>query len=237
MDIAFAQNYTNLYEIDITPQAAYRTYVRLGAGISSVEWEGNEEIGQDAYYDGDGFTSSDVTGGQLVASVEGHRRYGDPAQDYIASLLLVYGEGRKTNFRWTAPNGNVIEGECTIANIAPQAGDANTKSDFSFEIHMNGLPKFTKGNADTFPEQITATAVTVVEGATASIETTITPTTAAPAVVYAVDNDEVATVDSDGTVHGIAEGKTEISIKSCVRPMVVAVVEVTVSKATAKTQG
>lgn len=231
MDIAFAQNYTNLYEIDITPGAAQRTYVRLGAGISSVEWEGNEEVAQDPYYDGEGFNSSEVTGGQLVGTFEGHRCYGDPAQDYIASLLLAYGEDRKTNFRWTAPNGNVVEGGVTVANIAPQAGDANTKSDFSFEIHMNGLPTFKEGNASEFPDEITAEEISVSENETAKITATIMPTGASPAVVYAVEDRKIATVDSDGTVHGVKAGTTNVSIKSCVRPTVGTTVQVTVSAA------
>lgn len=229
MSIAFAMNYSNLYEIDITPNGAARTFVRVGEGINSVEWEGNEEVAQDPYYNGDGFTSSDITGGQLVGTFEGHRYYGDPAQDYIASLLLAYGEDRKTNFRWTAPNGNVIEGGVTVANIAPQSGDPNAKSDFGFEIHFNGLPTFTPGDASTFPDTITGTAASVAVGASAKIAVTVTPKGAADSVVFSSDDRTVATVDSDGTVHGVKAGVANVVVKSCVRPTVTGVVKVTVT--------
>lgn len=232
-DIGFAMNYTNLYEINITPNTATKTWARIGAGINSVEWSGNEEVSQDPYYDGAGLASSDVTGGQMIGTFEGHRRFGDPAQDFIAGLLLKYGEDRKTDLRWTQPNGDKLEGEVTIANIAPQSGDPNAKSDFGFEAHFNGMPTFTPGNAEDMPESISASSspISVEVGASQKITASVTPTTASPAVVYAVDDPDIATVDSDGTVHGVAEGETEVSIKSCVRPSVAASVKVTVTEA------
>ena len=232
-DIGFAMNYTNLYEIDTTPYGDSRTWVRVGAGINSVSWEGNEEVAQDPYYDGDGLSSSDVTGGQIVGSFEGHRVYGDAAQDYIAGLTLKYGEDRKTNFRWTQPNGDQLEGIVTIANIAPQSGDPNAKSDFGFEIHYNGMPKFTSGNASEMPNSISASKPTlsVSAGSSDVITVTVEPESASGSVVFAVEDESIATVGSDGTVVGVANGETEVSIKSCVRPSVVTSVKVTVSGA------
>ena len=45
--------------------------------------------------------------------VTGDRCYGDPAQDFVASLALETGEGRTGHFRHTDPNGDVVEGDCT----------------------------------------------------------------------------------------------------------------------------
>ena len=78
MDIAFANNYAHILEVDITPTAADRTWAWVGPGISNMDPNGNEKIDQSEYYDGGGMAASDVTGGQLVLSVSGHRRYGDP---------------------------------------------------------------------------------------------------------------------------------------------------------------
>lgn len=228
--ISFEMNYCNLYEIDTTPHGPSRTWARVGAGINAVEWEGNEEVSQDPYYDGDGMSSSDVTGGQLVGTFEGHRKYGDPAQDYIAGMLLDYGEGRKTNFRWIAPDGATLEGEVTIANIMPQGGDPNAKSDFSFEVHFNGMPSFAAGDAEEAPESVSAEAVTVVEGETSAVEATITPTEAAPALAYEVEDDTIAEVLSDGTVVGVKAGSTKGRVKSMVRPLVSAEFDITVSE-------
>lgn len=229
-DIGFAKNYTNLYEIDVTPDADAPTWARVAAGINDVNWGGNENIAQDAYYDGDGMASSEVTGGQIVGTFSGHRVYGDPAQDYIASLLLDYA-GRHTNFKWTAPDGAVLLGGATVANVNPQGGDPNSKSDFGFEMHYNGMPSFTPGDASTFPESITATAVTVAVGATAAVGATVAPATASPALVYGVRDRDIATVDAEGNVVGIAEGETEVSVKSAAKPSVRTVVKVTVTAA------
>src|SRR5690625_6438271 len=38
-----------------------------------------------------------------VLTFSGHRKYGDPAQDYIFSLLLEPGPARRTELRWTLP--------------------------------------------------------------------------------------------------------------------------------------
>lgn len=230
-DIAFTLNYTNLYLINTTPGEAEKTWARIGAGINSVDWEGNEEVSQDAYYDGDGLSSSDVTGGQMVGTFEGHRKYGDPAQDYIASTLLDYGDGRKTDFRWIAPDGQILEGEVTIANVKPQGGDPNAKSDFGFELHFNGMPAYEAGDAAEFPEAVTCSAVTVKIGASTAAGATVTPSGASPALVYGIEDDSVATVDAEGNVKGVKAGKTKLSIKSAVKPVVTATCDVTVSAA------
>lgn len=118
-------------------------YSRLGAGIMSMEPGTNDELSQDKYYDGLGFGETDVISGQLILTFSGHRKYGDPAQDYIFSTLLEFGPGRRTEFRYTLPDGGSYEGPCTIANITGPAGDAGAKGEIGFEIHFNGKPTFT----------------------------------------------------------------------------------------------
>lgn len=232
LDIAFAQNWTNLYELNINPGGA-PTWARIGAGISDVDPEGNETTSDDAYYDGEGMASSDVTGGQLTISFSGHRKFGDPAQDFIASLAYEYGEARKTDFRWTTPDGDVIEGEATLANIKTQGGAANDKQTFSFDVRFNGAPTYTPGDATTFPEEITLEAVTVEVGKETQATATVTPTNASPAVLFGIEDDEIADVTSDGKVIGLKEGTTRLSVKSAVKPTVRAEVEVTVTAASA----
>lgn len=232
MDIGFALNYTNLYLIDTTPDAEEHTWARIGAGISSVSWDGNEESSDDPYYDGDGLTSTEVTGGQLVGQFSGHRKYGDAAQDYIASLAVAYGAKRHTTLKRIAPDGTIWIGDVTLANITDGGGDPNSKSDFSFDAHFNGRPQITEGNAREFPESITLSAVTVKVGQVVASGASVTPTSASGALVYAVEDDSIATVDADGNVKGIKVGKTKVSVKSAVLPTIVAEADVTVSAAT-----
>jgi hypothetical protein len=135
----------HIFELNTTPGVTPGTYARLGAGLNNFEPSTNEEIDQSTYLDGDGFSTSTVTGAQLIITFSGHRKYGDPAQDFIFENMLELGTGRETDFRWTQPDGTVIEGPCTIANIEGPSGDANAKGEISFEIHFNGKPTVTPG--------------------------------------------------------------------------------------------
>lgn len=124
-------------------------WARLAAGITSFEPDPNEETSQDYYLDGNGAAETDVTGGQLVITFEGHRLTGDKAQDYIFSKQNMYGTNRKTRFRWTLPDGKIqFEYPCTIANIKGSSGEANEKGEIEFEIHANG---FIKPNEEVAP--------------------------------------------------------------------------------------
>ncbi|MCD3526904.1 phage tail tube protein [Streptococcus equi] len=76
--------------------------MRLAGGISELEPDGNEEVSQDAYLDG---SESDVTGGQLVLALTGHRLVGDKAQDWIYARQFRYGGKRRGFTRWTLPGG------------------------------------------------------------------------------------------------------------------------------------
>lgn len=132
-----------LLEIDVTPDGAAPTWAALKAGISSLEPAGNEETDQTQYMDGEGYASTTVTGKQETYSVGGHRKIGDAAQDYVYSYAVKHGLGnaRETQARVTDPNGEQILAPCTITAIEGPSGDAGTKGEISFEIHMNGKPE------------------------------------------------------------------------------------------------
>lgn len=131
------------FEISTTPGVDPGTFARIAAGITSAEPANNEELSQDKYMDGDGYGETDVIGAQTVLSFSGHRNYGDAAQDFIFSKVLELGNARRTQFRWTEPDGGIFEGDCTIANISQPSGDAGAKGEISFEIHFNGKPEYT----------------------------------------------------------------------------------------------
>ena len=229
-NIGFLQNWTNLFFIDTTPEAA-PTWARMASGINDVTPSGNEVIAQDNYYDGEGVSDSEVTGGQPIVNFAGHRKVGDPAQDYIASKYVSYGNARRTHYLQIMPDGTRMEANATLANIVPHGGDPNAKGNFSYEVHMNGRPSYTPGNKTDFPEQITVSPISVAEGATTAVSVTVTPTSASDSVVYAIDDDEIATVDALGNITGVAAGKCNLNIKSAVLPTVQTTVEVTVTDA------
>ena len=131
------------YTFEVSENIEIPVYVPLGAGLSSVSVEGNEEVDQTPYLDGEGFATSDVTGGQITYAFEGHRDYADAGQNLIFGKQYTYGSARRVLFQVTAPNGDALEGEATIANITGPGGDANMKGEVSFEIHFAGKPTFT----------------------------------------------------------------------------------------------
>jgi len=137
------------FEINTVPGSDPGTYAVLAKGITNATPGNNEELSQDKYFDGDGYGETDVIGAQLVLSFTGHRYYGDAAQDFIFGLSLELGTSRRTEFRWTEPDGGIFEGDCTIANISGPSGDAGAKGEITFEIHFNGKPTYTAPTTPT----------------------------------------------------------------------------------------
>ena len=216
-DLGFARNYANALEVNTTPEAAAPTWAILSRGITSITPSPNEGTEDKDYYDG--------------YEVEGDRCYGDPAQDYIASCALETGEGRRTQFRHTAANGDVIEGDCTLLNLTPNSGqgEASALGAFSCTIATAGAPAFKPGGKLKLPEQVTAEAVTVKVGETKAIAAEVTPAEANGKCFYASGDTDVATVDSDGTVHGVKDGSCKVTVRAASKPSVMCEVEVTVS--------
>ena len=230
-DIGFALNYTNIHLIDITPDAANRTWAWIAAGISDITPTPNETVEQVAYYDGGGQSESEVTGGQMVYAYTGNRKYGDAAQDFVAGLDYTYGEGRKTNLRYIAPDGRVVEGKVTVANIVNTGGAANAKGTFSFELHNAGVPKVVPPTYAAAPDTLTLQPVTVAVGKTAEAVLAALPEGSSDVCVWGVDDMEIATVDGTGVVKGIKEGTTKLHCRSALAPTLSAEATITVTAA------
>lgn len=235
MDIGFALNYQHILEVDVTPGAEERTWAWVGPGISTIGNDSSEATSEDSYYDNGGNTKMTVTGVTKKYSVEGHRRIGDPFQDYVASIEDGVGSERETTYRITDPMGRVIEAPCTIADIAASGpnGAANEKTAFKCSICRDGVPVVvTDAVGAALPEAVDATSpVSVAVGKTAKVEPKVTPATASPRCVFAVEDPVIATVGPDGTVTGVKQGKTRIAVKCAAKPSVSKVVDVEVSQA------
>lgn len=160
----FTMNYKNVFEIDTAggqdpTNTAAAKFAPLAAGISGVTPAANETDDNTAYYDGAGFTDTDVTGKRITLAFTGHRVIGDAAQDYVASKFLAIGQNLKTLGRWTDANGNVIVSSVTLTAIVPMGGNANAKQTFSFTMSFNGKPIMTDKSGKTveFDEDGTTT--------------------------------------------------------------------------------
>ena len=230
-DLGFARNYANALEINIAPGAENPTWAILSRGITSITPSPNESTEDKDYYDGYGTPTTDVTSTQIQYEVEGDRCYGDPAQDFISSCALLTGDDRKTQFRHTAANGDVIEGDCTLLNLTPNSGqgEASALGAFTCTIATAGSPKFTPANKLKMPESVVAEAVSVAVGEKSQIKPTVTPADANPKCFFASGNTDIATVDSDGNVTGVSAGTCKVVVRCASKPSAMCEVEVTVS--------
>lgn len=170
----FGLNNRFLYMIDITPTGASRTYVRLAKGITSYTEGYNDVLDQTAYLDGNGFGSTDKTGAQYIGTGTGHRVYGDPAQDFIASKKLEFGDDCKTTIKGYNQFGDLIEIGVTICNVVDSGGDAQGKVEFSFELHGNGEPTETPASVAA---ALTSTVAAGTVAGTTKFTATVDPVT------------------------------------------------------------
>lgn len=107
-------NFKNKLEIDVTgnsdlENAEDENMEVLAAGINSITPAAADTTDATAYWDGEGFTDSEVTGKNVTFALAGHRVIGDPAQDYVAENFLSIGDKLRTVARWTDPAGNVVK--------------------------------------------------------------------------------------------------------------------------------
>ncbi|WP_235020894.1 phage tail tube protein [Pediococcus pentosaceus] len=149
----FDLNFKNLLEIDInggtdlTSDKEKANWAKLLRGISTITPSAADKTDATPYWDGEGFSDTEVTGKNITFALSGHRVMGDPAQDYVASHFLDIGDKLRTLARWTDPAGNVVESVATITSIVPFGGTADAKQTFSFTLALNGKPAYTPADS------------------------------------------------------------------------------------------
>lgn len=160
---AIPMNYESLLEID-TNYGGTPNWVPIAKGVKSITPALNESVDQTAYYDGQGFSESEVIGAQYTLAVTCDRVNGDVAQDYILGLQFELGCSRKTQARFTNFQGDVKSGLVTIANITPPGGEPAAKGEWSFELHFKAKPTLTLGT--TAPDLSATVSAGSVSGTT-----------------------------------------------------------------------
>lgn len=139
-DAVFGINYMNKYSIDTTPEAEQPTWVELAPGVTEVTPSVADTVDTTPYMDGEGFNDNTVTGIDPTWAVSGHRKHGDPAQDYIASIAYEKGKARETHFKWEQFGGRTLTFNVTVTDISLAGGAANAKENFGATIRANGKP-------------------------------------------------------------------------------------------------
>lgn len=227
----FAPNYAHIIELNITPTEASPTFAWAQRGILECKPESDETISEDSYYHNLGQIAISVDAIKVALAMSGHRMYGDPVQDFVQSRALLTGKDRETQYRWTMPDGTLLMGDCTLAELVPGSGmgEANAKGEFGYKICLNTVDTVKTGESTALPRDVTATAVTVAVNKDVQAGATVTPAGANQKCHYAIADPSIATVDLDGNVHGVKAGKTKLTIKAASKPSVSTQCDVTVS--------
>lgn len=227
----FAPNYCHVIELDITPTEATPTWANALVGITECAPASDETVDEDDYYDNFGMDDTNVSKIKPSLAMTGYRRYGDPVQDFVQSKALTTGKDRKTNYRWTQPDGTFLQGKCSLVDLVPGSsmGEASAKGDLSYTINLDTVDVITIGTDIYTPEAISAEDVTATVGATTAVDAEVTPEGANSKCHYAIEDTSIATVDADGNVKGVTAGSTVLTIKAASKPSIVKQVNVTVS--------
>lgn len=141
-------NFKNKVEIDTAGNLdlmdlSKANWAVLADGITTITPSASETSDNTPYWDGEGFSTTDVTGKHITFAIAGHRVLGDAAQDYVAKHFLSVGDELITIARWTDPEGNTVVSLATLTAIVPFGGAANAKQTFSFTLALNGKPQYT----------------------------------------------------------------------------------------------
>ncbi len=94
-----------------------------------------------------GWGDAMMTSKKLSFSFSGKRTYGDPGNDYIASLAWKSGNDVVAPFRWTMPSGAKVEFTAIINVTTPAGGESTAVDGLEFEVKCKGKPVFTPAAA------------------------------------------------------------------------------------------
>lgn len=227
----FAPNYAHTFEINITPDSDMQTWASALVGITECVPASDETVSEDAYYNDLGDTDTSVDAVKVSIAFTGHRKYGDPAQDFIQSRALLTKKKRKTDYRWVHPDGTTYEGELTMADLVPGSGmgEATAKGDFTWTAKLNTITE-TPASGEAMPTSVTCAEVSVTTKTPKAVNAQVQPAGANQKCHFAVADDTIATVDADGTVTGLKAGETQLTVKAAAMPSVSVTVGVKVTE-------
>ncbi len=138
---AIQPNYKTLIELQTGGDDSSPEWSNMGHCIETIE-KAFEEITHDMnFYADEGFGSTDVTGGQLVLTLEGKVKPGDPVSDYLTDPAKIYafGEARHSRIRLTRGNEQIIW-NVTLLSLGGKMGAAVDPDALSIEVKSNGKP-------------------------------------------------------------------------------------------------
>ena len=120
-------------------------YMVIAEGIMSRANNISETTESYQYLSGRGTAEKAVTGQEVGVSFSGHRKAGDPAQDYILDEVLYDIDSRDVEFLdyddgiESGPNG--YKGRANIQITDFGSGDAGSRQNIGFTLNFQGKPE------------------------------------------------------------------------------------------------
>lgn len=134
---------TEHYVGEFTDDELSEADLRLAKWIREVSDDSNEEVEDEAFYDGDGTLEQDITSISKGFSFEGMYDPEDEAQAFIADLEFEVGENRKIWYKQVRTDGTELEGRATVTDIVVVGGPAEEYATFECTITWDAKPKIT----------------------------------------------------------------------------------------------
>lgn len=116
-------------------------WLPLAKYIETIDPDNSEETDETGFYDGDGTSTTDVTGKAVGYSFAGHYDPEDAAQTLIASKEFATGDDTKIWHKRVSSDGATeLGGKATVTGIVVGGGDAVSYEAFECNIKWDEKP-------------------------------------------------------------------------------------------------
>lgn len=117
-------------------------YMWIAKGVKETSPENDEEDDDVAYFDGDGTKEKVITSKSRGRSFEGHREYGDKAQDFIADKEDALADDLVVWYKELVPTGKYYkEGLGRLSGIEIGEGEASDLESIKFQVNWSRKPE------------------------------------------------------------------------------------------------
>lgn len=128
------------FGVNTNGRTGEETTVVKDAESLSISIDGNIEEWNPM--DAEGWKRRLMTAKSLSISMGGKRNYGDPGNDYVASLAFKTGNDCNSVFSINFPDGSKLVMDCVI-NVTSLGGDSTAVDALEWEALSDGKPTYT----------------------------------------------------------------------------------------------
>ena len=136
--------YKNQFQVEVPGSGSTAATYKSIADLESFSVSFDNGVEEWNPFEHDGWVRRLLTSKSVTISVTGKRNVGDAGNDFIASLAFKDGRDTEANFKWTFPDGTVVEfAGCPINVTELGSGESTNVGPLAFEVLSNGKPTVT----------------------------------------------------------------------------------------------